>query len=229
MRLWFVPALALLLTASCSTENNPVNQCAQAPDIFINEKDPGSAEVAITIRINSGLSSAPPSYALWAKYPDGETESIYATCKASLGYSGSQGSYSESLPVWFGIRSEQGLVPGNPDLDAITTATPTRDNFEIRWEPKISGQQDTLQLFLEANMPNDFNDYFNSGLGTNGQPSLVWYTSFVVLPDTVVVVRPALVIGRSDPKGQTNKLYSDRNGITTALNIISGIDVKRLK
>jgi hypothetical protein len=229
MKFRFVFGLAVLILSSCSSENNPVTQCADAPEVFIRERSDGSASVGITIRIDAGLTSAPPSYALWAKYPDGETESIYATCKASIGYSASQGSYSESLPVWFGIRSEEGLAPGNPDLDAITTATPTFDEFEIQWEPRYAGPQDTIQLFLEANMPNDYNDYFNAGVGTNGQPSLVWYTSFVLLPDTLITVRPAIVIGRSDPKGQTTRLYSDRNGITTALNIIRGIDLKRIK
>jgi len=221
--------LTIMLSISCARDSNPVTQCTPAPDVFVRETSSSPATVGISVRINAGLTSAPPSYALWARYPDGETESIYATCKASQGYAASTDSYSESLPVWFGIRSEEGLAPGNPDLDAITTATPTRDNFEIHWNPKISGQQDTVQLFLEANMPNDFNDYFNAGLGTNGQPSLIWFTSFVLYPDTLIVVRPATVIGRSDPKGQTSKLYSDRNGITTAQNIISGIDLWRLR
>ena len=217
------------LAAGCSQESNPVNECAKAPEVFLKEQVPGNARVSVSIRIDAGLSQAPPSYALWARYPDGTVESIYATCKASLGYPGNPASYSESLPVWYGIRESEGLTPGTPGLDAITTATPTRDVFSIRWEPRSGINGDTVQLFLEANMPNDYNDYFNTSLGTNGQPSLIWFTSFVWDSDSLRIVRPTIIVGRSDPKGKSSSIFSDRNGITSAQNIIEALEVKTVR
>lgn len=216
------------LLISCSLENNPVAQCNKASDIFLKESAAGKANIEIRINVSPNLMAAPPSYALWAKYPDGSTETIYATCKASLGYPDNTQNQTESLPVWYGVRETEGLAPGDPDLDAVTTATPTQTAFTIQWETKASDPTDTIQLYLEANLPNDYNYYFTAALGSNGQPSLVWNTSFQIRQDRLVIIYPSRIVGRSDPRGRSADIFPDRNGITTAMNIIAGIDVKRI-
>ena len=222
-------SIALIgISASCSMENNPVAQCRKASYPYVKESASGKANVGIEIRLNSNLMTAPPSYALWAEFPDGRIETIYATCKASLGYPDNIQNQPESLPVWYGVRSLEGLGPGDEGLDAVTTATPTQTTYTINWEATPADPADTVQLYLEANMPNDHNYYFTSALGSNGQPSLIWNTSFQIQQDRLQIVFPTRIVGRSDPRGKSADIYPDRNGITSALNIIAGIDIKRL-
>ncbi len=220
--------LTIILVTSCAKTRNPVASCRRVPDVYVKERTAGGASVEIEIKFKSGLITTPPSFAVWAEYPDGSYESVYATCKASKGYEDNVDTEAEGLPVWNGVREIEGLAPGDEELDAITTATPMRTGFIIHWEPLPLTPADTLRLFLEVNLPFDYNDYYTQNMGTNGQPSLIYGASFTLSPDSLTITLPPRIIGRSDPKGRNALVYTDRSGITTAQAIIEGLAVRKL-
>ena len=216
----FVSALLL----SCNRENvNPVSECRKAPDIYVKEITEGGASVEMVLESGANLWTAAPSYAVWAEYIDGTEESIYVTCKASKGYWEDYGSQEDGLPVWYRIRSEAGYSENDPELDAITTATPTRSSFTIHWEPVPGMREDTVQLYVEANLPYDYNSFYTQAKGENGQPSLIWMSRFYFDGDQLNQVQPFRIVGRGHPQGLDSKIYFDLNGITTEGQIFNRI------
>ena len=221
--------LLLLTTLACQRVNNPVAECRRVPDVHVLEQTPGNADVEIEIRMKAGLGSTPPSFALWSENRQGKAITIYVTCKAAKGYEGNNVNNHQDLPVWNKIRSTQNLTPDSRELDAITTATPTRNSFLIHWEPIPINPIDTIRLFLEVNVPYDYNNFFTRNMGTNGQPSLIYGTTFTVQPDTLIISQNTRVLGRGHHRGETDQIYPDLTGVTTALDIIEGILVRRIQ
>jgi hypothetical protein len=202
---------------SCNRENvNPVAECRKAPDIYVKEINDGGASVEMVLESGANFWTAAPSYVVWAKYNDGTEESIYVTCKASKGYWEDYGSQEDGLPVWYRIRSEAGYIKDDPRLDAITTATPTRSTFTIHWEPLPELRTDTIMIFVEANLPYDFNDSYPQSKGDNGQPSIIWMSRFYFSDGQLLELQPFRIVGRGHPLGLDSKIYADLNGITTA-------------
>ncbi len=224
----FVPILTLLLAGCSADQPEPGTICRPSPDIHLVESSSGSSTVELLLETNAGTWSVAPSYAIWALYPDGSSQSLYATCKAAKNAWHGGGNQSESLPVWYRVRDLEGLDPEGARLDAITTATPTRSTFVLHWEPAFSGANDTIQIFVEANLPNDHNDFYTPNQGSNGQPSVIWKSSFMVLADSLIFIERPRYIGHSHPKGIDSEVYPDRNGITTAMEIFSAIRLRRL-
>ncbi|MFO7617153.1 MAG: hypothetical protein R6V75_07865, partial [Bacteroidales bacterium] len=215
-------------TLACQRINNPVAECRKVPSVHVIEQSPGNASVEIEIRMKAGLGSTPPSFALWSENRQGTPTTIYVTCKAAKGYEGNNVNNHQDLPVWNKARSSQNLTPESPELDAVTTATPTRNSFLIHWEPVTHNSADTIKLFLEVNLPYDYNNFFTRNMGTNGQPSLIYGTAFTIQPDTLLITQSTRIMGRGHHQGQTNQIYPDLTGITTALDIIEGLLVRRI-
>lgn len=215
---------------SCSRENvNPVAECRQAPEIFVKEITAGGASVEMVLESGANLWTAAPSYVVWAEYIDGTEESIYVTCKASKEYWEGSGSQEDGLPVWYRIRTEAGYTEDDPELDAITTATPTRSSFKIHWEPVPEYREDTIKLFVEANLPYDYNYFYSQSKGENGQPSLIWMSRFYFEENQLKQVQPFRIVGRGHPQGLDSKMYYDLNGITTAGQIFNRITLERIE
>lgn len=218
--------LAGLLNACIQGGENSYD-CPAVPQIFMQESAPGKANVAVELRLNSELFSAPPSFAIWAEFQDGTHQTIYATCKAASGNWGG-GAQSDGLPVWDAKRVEEGIGYDPADLDAITSATPTRPSFIIHYEVPDAYQGDTTAVVLEFNLSGDYNQYYTSNFGENGQPSIIWRTDFVYDGSEVQTIVPSRVVGRSHATGADHQIYSDLIGITTAKELVTGLIVKKL-
>lgn len=224
-----IPVLTILLSA-CSKENDgeEISACRPAPDIYEWVKTESGLRLELKLESNSGLWSVAPSFAVWAEYADETKESIYVTCKAGKATWHGSDDQAESLPVWFAVRDSQGLYPDSQELDAISTATPTRPTFVIHWEPDSQSIGDTLYLHLEANLPYDYNELYTQSQGTNGQPSLIWRSMVFHHADSLEILRDPVIIGHSHPKGEDSEIYKDRIGITTAQRIFNSIQVSNL-
>jgi hypothetical protein len=222
-----ISILILISFISCSDENqNPHRECRKAPEIFVNEKVPGGALVEIILESDADFWTVAPSYAVWARYPDNTEESIYVTCKAGKDYWDTDQNQEEGLPVWYRVRSEAGYTIDDPDLDAITTATPTKSTFTIHWEPPQQFLNDTIEIFVEANVPYDYNDTYDQRQGDNGQPSIIWYSSITYDGERIVEINSPIPIGHSDPSGETTDIYYNLNNLTTAVRIFKFILVQ---
>ncbi len=223
-----VVLIIAMVVGSCSAEQQENYSCQSTPAIFMSESHAGGANLEIDVKLNAGTFSTPPSFALWAEFPNGATETIYVTCKAAAG-SWDSGEQRDGLPIWNDKRIIEGLPDSGSELDAITCATPTKPIFTIHFELPDEFFGDTIWLNLEANLTGDFNEYYPPNLGENGQPSVIWNTGFILTETDFDHFRPARVIGRSHPTGADAKIYADRRGITTALDLINGIDLTVIK
>jgi hypothetical protein len=219
--------VVLLLVSSCAQNEENSYSCRPAPAVFIQETEAGGANLSLELVLNSGLFSASPSFAIWAAFSDGTTQSIYTTCKAATG-SWDRASEREGLPVWNNLRIKEGIPDSGPQVDAITSATPTRSSFEIHYQIPEKYFNDTIAIKLEFNLPGDYNDYYSSRLGENGQPSIIWRTEFIYTGETLNLISPSRIIGRSHATGEDGKVYGDLIGITTAIDLVDGLVIKAL-
>ena len=112
-------------------------------------------------------------------------------------------------------------------VDGITAATPKDTVLTTAVEVWRDTRWD---YFIEVNCAGDFNEDFpmvkNDGTPDhvgNGQPSLVYRGSILALPDEKDV--PHLV-GRTDQWSAVDSLITDLSGITTAEELLTGIDVR---
>lgn len=222
-----VIVLTGLILASCSTNQTETYTCQPAPEVFVYEKEAGGANIAVELKLNSSLFSAPPSFALWAEFGDGQTQTMYATCKAASGNWGG-GAQSDGLPVWDLKRTTEGITYEPDVLDAITSATPTRPTFMVHYQMPENHFGDTVSIVLEFNLSGDYNQFYTADFGENGQPSIIWRTDFVYDGNELTVVNPSRLVGRSHATGADNKVYSDLIGITTAKQLVTGLTVKKL-
>lgn len=221
--------ITLLTAFACQRTSNPVSECRRVPNIHVLEQTPGNANIEIEIRMKAGITSVPASFALWSETQTGIPTTIYVTCKAAKGYEGKNLNNSQDLPVWNKARSLQNLYPESPELDAVTTATPSRSIFLIHWEPANNNPSDTINLFLEVNVPYDYNNFYTRNMGSNGQPSLIYGISFVSSPDTLLITKNFRIIGRGHHLGQTDQIYPDLTGMTSSLEIIEGMLGKKIE
>lgn len=225
---FLLPIMLVLILFACSVQEEQNRYtCPAAPDIFVVESDSGSVNVELEIALNSSLFTAPPSFAVWLTFPDGHSQSLYATCKAATG-GWDNGTEREGLPVWNSLRQSEGLPDNGPQVDAITSATPTRAFFTLQFEVSEAYYADTLAINLEFNLPGDFNTFYTPNQGSNGQPSLIWRVDFSFDGTQLTEVRASRVIGRSNPAGNDSKIYSDVIGITTAKDLILGMKIEAI-
>lgn len=219
----------LILTVGCAREDNGYNtiaQCGSAPEVFVSQVAGGSQPLEIGLAYSTGRRGASPSFAIWAAYPDDRYQSIYATCKSAKNSWDGPDDPSESLPIWTGVRILEGLNNDGGQIDAITTATPTRPEFWIQWSPEKMMPTDTLNLFIEANLPYDYNDFYQAEAGPNGQPSILYRIQFIQKEDSLELLGSPKIIGHGHPKGLDHKIYQNRTGLTTVLNLFKRISAK---
>ena len=142
----------------------------------------------------------------------------------------------EALPYWShqrGVKYDNNLmVPGvgNTDLDGMTGPTPL-GNYDIHSNTSTRLRQ--FKVMMEINRSYDFNKFYSkdkfpddpiySGSGSSGQPSVI-YSATVDLdaPKRAFFME---AVGHGHHSGADGLLYTDMQGIDTALQLVKRVIV----
>lgn len=182
----------------------------------------------------------PPQIAVWMEDSGGRyLSTIYASKKiATQGWVGAKGNRrKEALPHWGharGICYEDGIYSPTKDqplVDGMTGATP-HGGFDLKLMEK-SGMKN-FSIKVEVNHSTDFNDtytknategtpFYSGGKDGSGQPALVYKADIDLTSGQTVFT--ARLIGHSSPDGSDGKIYTDMDGMTSALEIIKAINI----
>ncbi len=152
------------------------------------------------------------------------------TSKTGTGSWGSNVVRSVSLPYWVSrwnleTQSRSYPTPENPVINALTGATPKVDFIAEVIVPAKS----VWNYFIEVNVSGDYNDAFpvkqkdgKPDRQGNGQPSIIYRGEITSSPGRRS--RPEL-IGRTEQLRSVEHIITDMEGISTAKNLFSTIDV----
>lgn len=181
-----------------------------------------------------------PQMAIWLEDTCGNfLSTVYVTERsATQGWRMAGGARRpEALPRWShrrGIAAPDGLYMPTADApEAATGATP-RGSFTASF---ATGQSPAI-VYAEINHSADFNQYYTAealpgtpsysgGKEGSGQPAIV-YSAPILGEDSseITVLKP---IGHSSPCGSDGLLRTSLDSITSALDIVSRISLKRVK
>lgn len=173
----------------------------------------------------------PPQLAVWLEDTTGtKIRTVWVTEKTGTGNWGRRIVRPVSLPYWVSrwkieTRSDSSPNTENPAVAAVTGATPVQHiNSEIR-VPVNS----VWNYYIEINVSGDYNDSFPPVLkdgrkdpNGNGQPSIIYRGRITALPGQRSV--PGL-IGRTDQLEGISHIIEDIEGISTAKDLLSKIEV----
>ncbi|GAB1268109.1 hypothetical protein NBRC116493_13620 [Aurantivibrio infirmus] len=184
-----------------------------------------------------------PQVAFWLEDMDGNyIETLYVTKKSTnAGFKPAEDPFGtvarpEALPYWAHKRGVQYnnelMVPdeNNTDLDSMTGPTPL-GNYDV--VTKVDNSLRQFRVLMEINRSFDFNDYYTpdrypddpvySGSGSSGQPSVI-YAAEVNLDDnqTAYFLK---AIGHGHYSGQDGQLYTDMEGMDSALQLVKRVVV----
>ncbi len=204
--------------------------------------DPGRPHLVITLVYNFEVYEKPafflpksyPTYAIWLKDKStGSVITVYVTGKAGKGEWILADSRPESIPVWYGIKSEQ-EAQSPLTVDAVSGATPAGEAAEIVWQVPQNWIDKKIDVYIEANNSFDYNDYYNkqkdgSGYSAdNGQPSLIWHAMLDLSAGIPDAVTPE-IIGHGHVLGLDHRIDPDVTKITTARETFQYIGIKYIK
>ncbi len=164
-----------------------------------------------------------PQIAVWVKSGD-ESDTVFVTKGAGKNSWAFADERPESLPVWLGIDKKESVS------DAITGATPSGEVHNILWQIPRKYVGKKMELFVEANVSYDFNNFYvenedKKGFsGVNGQPSIIWKTTFFVDEKTKELTPE--IIGHGEVFGKNSRIDSDNSKITTAKELFNYIKVE---
>ncbi len=181
-----------------------------------------------------------PQMAIWLEDTCGNfLSTVYVTERsATQGWRMAGGARRpEALPRWShrrGIAAPDGLYMPTADApEAATGATP-HGSFTASF---ATGQSPAI-VYAEINHSADFNQYYTAealpgtpsysgGKEGSGQPAIV-YSAPILGEDSseITVLKP---IGHSSPCGSDGLLRTSLDSITSALDIVSRISLKRVK
>ncbi|MEH6606158.1 MAG: hypothetical protein V7711_11275 [Pseudomonadales bacterium] len=189
--------------------------------------------------------SSTPQVAFWIEDMEGNyIDTLYVTKKTTnAGFRLTSDIFSdevvrrpEALPYWAHKRAKKydggELLPGrdNTDLDGVTAATPS-GHYDIASFVPILG--DEFNILMEINRSYDFNDYYHpqrypddavySGSGASGQPSVVYEARVNLANKNISYLMTP--VGHGHYSGQDGKLYTDMQGIDTALQLVQRVVV----
>jgi hypothetical protein len=179
-----------------------------------------------------------PQVAVWIETDEGKyIDTLFVTKafgKQKFGYVEASPDATvrpSSLPYWMNKRISAGLgapTKKDPLPDSVTGATPKGDSL-IR--SKIGGELRKFWVRVELNKSFDGNDAFHGKWdGTdagytepviNGQPSVI-YGAMVDL-DSPAASYVLKYMGHGGETASDAELYAERNGLTTALEMVEGI------
>ena len=174
----------------------------------------------------------PPQFAIWLEDPNsGEIRTVWVTYRTAVNRWKGKIECPVSLPYWRSLFNKETQAAGSPAfrrpvLDAVTGATPTHA-FTVNSEV---ADNSTWNYFIEVNVSGDYNRDFPSTRPNgapdphgNGQPSIVYKGSIKAIDDAHDI--PEL-IGRTDQWQRIDHLITDTEGITSAKELLSSIEVR---
>lgn len=182
---------------------------------LVESGDNDDLEISITkgknyAQIKKGLLSyvVTPQFAIWLEDANGDfVQTIYVTPKVE------SIDRKAALPVW---QNRAQVV------DTLAGATPKSNSS---YGVNLPNQVGTYKVMFEVNISYDSNSYYQLGNDYSGQPSLIY--SATITDDQGDY--PLSLIGHGSVDGSDGEIYTDLNNITTALQIISSINVKITK
>lgn len=166
-----------------------------------------------------------PQLAVWVASDDGDPETVFVSQGAGKDKWMFADKRPGALPVWTGVRYGQQEI----DIDAVSGATPSGEVHNIVWEIPEKYKGKNLTVFIEANVSFDYNDRYTKDetdpgySDVNGQPSVVWKSSFTV-DDTPKALTPE-ISGHGHVLGKNSVIDSDMSGITTAVELFKYLKV----
>lgn len=172
-----------------------------------------------------------PSLAVWVEDAEsGKVKTLYVTKKAAKSFGEKQ--RPECLPIWFGIRERQKEEGGMKEIDAVSSATVSKKDVELKLnfpKPFINRK---INVFMESNLSFDFNDEFRKGESeggpadkANGQPSLLWKATFMADAEGKLSI-PFEIAGHGDSYGRDHSVLSDTSKITTAKDMFQDLKIE---
>jgi lysophospholipase L1-like esterase len=173
----------------------------------------------------------PPQFAVWLEEAaKGKIRTVWVTSKTGTGSWGSDVVRTVSLPYWvtrWNIETQSRSYPTleNPVINAVTGATPKVD---IAVEALVPSKS-LWNYFVEVNVSGDYNDAFpvkrqdgKQDRQGNGQPSIIYRGTITSSPGRHS--SPQL-IGRTEQFQNVKYIITDMEGITTARDLFSTIEV----
>ena len=204
--------------------------------------DPSRPHLIITLAYNFEVYQKPsfflpksyPTYAIWLEEDSmGNVMTVYVTGKAGKDEWVMADSRPESVPVWYGINSQE-RAKSETMVDAVSGATPAGEAAEIAWQVPENLIDKKVDIYIEANSSFDYNDYYikqkdGPGYsGANGQPSLIWHASLDLSESTPDAITPEIV-GHGHVLGSDHQINPDVSKITTARETFQYIGIKYVK
>jgi hypothetical protein len=173
----------------------------------------------------------PPQFALWLQeVPKGTIHTVWVTSKTGTGDWGENVVRTVSLPLWVSrwnlvTKSRSYPTPEKPVINALTGATPKLD-FTVE---SIVPAKRLWNYFIEVNVSGDYNDAFpvsqkdgKRDRQGNGQPSIIYRG---VITSSLGRRSSPKLIGRTDQLQNVRYIINDLEGITTAKDLFSSIEV----
>jgi len=133
-------------------------------------------------------------------------------------------------------ESSDKSTAGQPDLDAVTGATP-RSSFTLEWPVPAALGSGPYVVKAEINHSKDFNGQYGKDLVENdpdysggkmgsGQPSVLWEGVLEIRdqPSSVALE----IVGHGQPAGRTGEISNDLSTLTSASKIVDAIQVRYL-
>jgi hypothetical protein len=237
-----VTMFSLLMFSSFLVYNCTVSRQTTAPTIYSDLENKGS-EAKVSIEFKNGPAFNHPTYVVWMESMSGEfIRTLFITQAYANGIFGHQmvgdsvwlktagkSIQPAALPYW---THKKGLIknqvnipdPDHPYVDAYTGATPL-NNFNFITEIPESKP---YRIMVEVNQPWDWNNYWTNNkypdcdaYKHSAQPSIIYgvsinnnHMSFYLNP-----------VGYGDPKGESGKLFTQLNTLSSAKNIFETIQV----
>jgi hypothetical protein len=173
----------------------------------------------------------PPQFAIWLQeVPKGTIHTVWVTSKTGIGDWGKNVVRTVSLPLWVSrwnlvTKSRSYPTPENPVINSVTGATPKLD-FTVE---TIVPAKKLWNYFIEVNVSGDYNDAFpvtqkdgKRDRQGNGQPSIIYRG---VITSSLGIQSSPKLIGRTDQLQNVRYIINDLEGITTAKDLFSKIEV----
>jgi len=199
--------------------------------------------IPITISLENGSGFNHPSYVIWQEDMMGNyVKTLFITKSYASGIFGHQmvgdsiwlktsgeSHQPAALPFWShkkGLLKNNSLIPSpeSPFADAYTGATPTND---LLFNTKLSGAK-PMRIWMEVNQAWDWNEYWvnnkypeSEAYKHSAQPSLIYAVTIDDQSD-VFYLNP---VGHGDPTGETGKLFTNLNTMTTSKKIFDSIKI----
>lgn len=183
-----------------------------------------------------------PQIAAWLESADGKFAGDLAITSKSARSAWGKVRRPEALPAWSharGVRYGDGLfmpTRGEPLPDAVTTATPVPDASDgIARVPFVlpRGLPDGYyRILVEVNNSFDFNDAFPDGGpkgSVNGQPAVVYGAVVEIRDGRLAGGAAAEYVGFTSADGSDGRVRAGSDGLTSALSIVAGANVRGLR